>query len=115
MPNFANNKFTINEVTGTISYTNNIIETIVTYTTTPQTLTISGQDNVICNSSSAMTINLPAVSIATGVKYRIKNINSGVVTIDANSSELIDGELTQTLDQWECIHIICNGTAWYIQ
>ena len=60
---------------------------------------------VICDKTTAMTITLPAAT-GIGVSYMIKTINIGVVTIDANSSETIDGELTQTLNQWDCINIV---------
>ena len=60
---------------------------------------------VICNKATAMTITLPAAS-GSGKSYMIKSIGVGKVTIDANGAETIDGELTQTLDQWDCINIV---------
>ena len=64
-----------------------------------------------------ITITLPAVSGCSGRIYHIKKIDSSAytVTIDANSSETIDGALTQTLTtQYESITIQNNGSAWYI-
>ena len=60
---------------------------------------------VICNKATAMTITLPAAS-GSGKSYMIKSIGAGKVTIDANSTETIDGELTQSLNQWDCINIV---------
>lgn len=66
---------------------------------------------------AGFTINLPAVATSTGIHLFIKKIDStaNVVTVDANASELIDGQLTQPISgQWNCMEIVCNGTAWYI-
>jgi len=60
---------------------------------------------VICNKATAMTINLPA---ATGSKklYEIENKGLGVVTVDGNGADTIDGESTQELSQYEAITIV---------
>ena len=69
---------------------------------------------VICNKATAMTITLPAAS-GSGKSYMIKSIGVGKVTLDANSAETIDGELTQTLNQWDCINIVDYASgAWLI-
>jgi hypothetical protein len=70
------------------------------------TYTISATDNtIICNKTTAMTINLPAAS-GSGKTYLIKSIGLGAVTIDGDSSDTIDGELTQIINQWEGLNII---------
>jgi hypothetical protein len=76
---------------------------MTTYTAT-QTLddTVVG---VICNKETAMTINLPAAS-GGGRIYYIKNIGAGEVTVDGNSTDLIDGVETQSLLQWFAITIV---------
>lgn len=79
-----------------------------TYRLNIQTATytaLATDDLIICNKSSAMTINLPAAS-GSGKKLVIKNINTGTVTVDGNSSDTIDGETTQSLYQWEGIQLI---------
>jgi hypothetical protein len=60
---------------------------------------------VICNKTTAMTVNLPA---ATGSKkqYEIENKGLGVVTVDGNGVDTIDGESTQELSQYEAITIV---------
>ena len=60
---------------------------------------------VICNKVSAMTITLP-VAVGSYKVYFIKNINIGVVTVDGNGADTLDGELTQPIDQWEAITIV---------
>lgn len=67
--------------------------------------------------SGNITITLPSVSGVTRREYLIKKIDAGVntVTVDANSTQLIDGALTQVLAlQWQFIRIKSNGSAWYI-
>lgn len=78
--------------------------------------TLSDDDFVIlCNSSSAFTITLPAASSNTGRLYHIKNISTGAITVDGNSSETIDGGTTAALSaQFESISIACDGSNWHI-
>ena len=77
--------------------------------------TASTEEYLFCDATSgAITITLPAVS--AGLQYTIKKTDSSAnaVTIDGNSAEVIDGELTQVLTtQWDVITIVSNGTAWF--
>ncbi len=75
------------------------IQTGATYTV------LATDDTIVCNRASAMTVTLPAAT-GSGKKYTIKNINTGVVTIDGNAAETIDGDATQDLNQWDCAQII---------
>ena len=74
-------------------------------------LALSGSDSIysqyhiVCDKATAMTVNLPAAT-GSGRHYYIKNVGAGVVTIDPNASETIDGETTQALQQWESMEII---------
>lgn len=70
---------------------------------------------VISNSSSAITITLPTVASSSGLVLSIKNINTGIVTIDGNGSETIDGVTTIRLENtYDSVIIGCNGSAWFI-
>ena len=60
---------------------------------------------VVCNNGTAITVSLPAAS-GSGRIISIKNIGAGNATIDGNSSDTVDGDLTQTLYQWEAINVI---------
>jgi hypothetical protein len=63
------------------------------------------------------TVALPAASGQTGRVLTIKNISAagGVVTIDGNSSETIDGDTTVSLTSGtQFITIICDGSNWHI-
>jgi len=67
--------------------------------------TIESIDNmIICNKETVMTITLPPAS-GGGRVYYIKNIGAGTVTVDGNSSDTIDGDLTQVVFQHEGIQI----------
>lgn len=85
-----------------------------TVTKTANYLATATDDVIVCNKATAMTITLPAAT-GSGKVYWIKSIGAGAVTVDPNASETIDGELTQTVKQWECIciHDYAAG-AWAI-
>lgn len=86
----------------------------VTTVTTTTTLTVA-HNVVICNSTSALSINLPAASTCTNRVYRIKNINTGAVTIDPSSTETIDGALTYIISiQYFSVDIVSDGSNWFV-
>ena len=67
---------------------------------------ITNADEVIvCNKTTAILITLPAAT-GSGKRVTIKNIGVGLATVDANSSETIDGETTQTLSQDDSIQVV---------
>jgi hypothetical protein len=76
-------------------------------------------NTVVCNNTSAITVNLPAVasSACDGRIYTIKKGMSSTndVTIDGNGSETIDGAATFVLsDVQGAITIASDGTEWKI-
>jgi len=73
------------------------------------TLTLSDY-TVDCNGT--FTITLPTAVGITGRIYNIKNTGTGIITVDGNGSELIDGELTQLVHQWENLQIQSTGAGW---
>tara|TARA_R100000808_G_C2096379_1_gene114954 strand:+ start:569 stop:883 length:315 start_codon:yes stop_codon:yes gene_type:complete len=86
----------------------------ITTKTDTATLTVAEEGLILANKATAFTINLPAVSGNSGLFYHIKSIGAGAVTIDANSSETIDGQTTQVLTQWNNMYVVTNGTTWSI-
>lgn len=69
---------------------------------------------VVCNKSTAFSVTLPAAS-ASGRIIHIKNIGLGGVTLDADSSDTIDGITTQVLSQWDSITVAdYAANAWVI-
>lgn len=89
--------------------------TRITTKTGTATLTTSEFGIILCDSAIAMTLNLPACSGLTGNSFFITNNNAGIVTIDPNGAETIQGDTTFDLYQDENIQIICTGTAWKVR
>jgi len=81
----------------------NKIGTITTVTDTYNVLTTD--ETIICNKATNFTITLPTAVV--GQNFTIKNINTGVVTVDAAGTDTIDGSLNQTLNQWESFGLRC--------
>lgn len=73
---------------------------IVTSTTTE----IATDYTIVCNSATAMTVNLLSASGSNRTR-QIKNINTGVVTVEGYGADSIDGELNQDLDEGDCLVI----------
>ena len=73
---------------------------------------------ILCNAAGgAITVNLPAaVSNSDRIMFIKKTDSStNAITIDANASETIDGDLTKLLNvQYEAIPIVCDGSNWFI-
>jgi len=78
--------------------------TITTVNTTPYTL-LAGDDLVVINSGSAVTIDLYTAT-GSGKVVTFKNIGIGVVTLSGDGADVLDGELTQTLNQYEGVNLI---------
>lgn len=88
--------------------------TTVTKTTTA-TLAITAEDNVVVDATTAdFTVTLPAASGNNGLTYKItKSTAANEVTIDANASETIGGELTVVMpSKDDYIIIYSDGTNW---
>lgn len=85
--------------------------------TTNQTLASSTQFVLVDASAGDCIITLPAAADNTRTVYTIKKTDSSnhKVTIDANSTETIDGKETIELKlQYSYITIVCDGTEWFI-
>jgi hypothetical protein len=79
------------------------------------TYTIDNEDCVINCTSGTFTVTLPTAVGISGQYFVIKNSGSGVVTIDANASETIDGAPDFTLStQYESVTVISNGANWAV-
>ena len=64
---------------------------------------------------SGATITLPPAVNHKDRVYIIKNVGSGSVVVDANSSEKIDGDLTVVLGlQYDFVTIISDAVEWFI-
>lgn len=90
------------------------IETVTASSHSPS----SDEYTILCDASSnAITVNLPSASSSNKRILNIKKIDSSAnkITIDANSSEQIDGALTaEIVAQYESLTIQCDGSNWWI-
>jgi hypothetical protein len=81
--------------------------------TTTATLTIDRMH--VCSGTSAdYTVTLPAVSGNTGrfIGIRMAPGLTRLVTVDGNSTELIDGSQTRVMWANETAILFCDGTSW---
>ena len=77
-------------------------------------LAVSTDEIILVNSASPVTITLPVNSLLRGKVWRIKTINTGVVTI-VGASGTIDGNSDATLALIEqSIDVACDGTNFEI-
>jgi hypothetical protein len=91
----------------------------ISITTKTSAYTAAPADELIlCNATSAaFTINLPTAVGISGKKYTVKKIDSSfnIITIDANSTQTIDGNLTRLLNtQNEQFTLVSDGSNWII-
>jgi hypothetical protein len=93
-----------------VTTTGGTIGGITTVVDTYQVLT--SDETVICNKATNFTVTLPVAVV--GQKFDIKNIGVGVVTIDGAGTDVIDGETTQSITQWENLTIQCNAANQWI-
>lgn len=64
--------------------------------------------------SSTITITLPT-AVSNQNLYTIKNVGTGVVTINTTSSETIDGSLTAPISlQYQSLTLVSDGANWNI-
>ena len=89
--------------------------TTYSYVAKTSTYTLTASDYLVDCTSGTFTLNLPTAVGISGKVYVIKNSGNGVITLDGNASETIDGALTFTLSQqFSSITIMSNGTNWII-
>ncbi len=92
------------------------------FVTTIRTISAAGSSLVSTDimvlldpTSGAFTQMLPAAATLTGVSFDFKNIaTANNVTLDGNSTELIDAAETLVLQPGDAVRIYSNGTKWII-
>ena len=77
--------------------------------------TVAASDRgVLLNCTGTWTLSLLAAATAgVGFAVAVKNSGTGVITIDGNASETIDGELTTDIRKSESCFLVCNGSKWW--
>lgn len=91
--------------------------TYIDHTNSPYTPLASDAIIYAGAAGGAITVALPAAAGCKGWKITVKKIDASAnaVTIDADSSETIDGATTKVLHtQNDIITIFCNGSYWFI-
>ena len=86
-----------------------IVEKIAAYTAT------SLDDVIICGvGNQTFTVKLPALFL--GKFFHVKNVGTGVITLDANSvgNTTIDGDNTKPLVQYESLKVIAGSSEYHI-
>ncbi len=84
------------------------------YSAKTATYSIGSSDYLIDCTANTFTVTLPTAVSITGRIYVIKNSGSGVITVATTSSQTIDGNTTATLNQYDSITIMSNGSNWII-
>ena len=69
-------------------------------------------NHVINCTANSFTVTLPTAVGIQGKEYIIKNSGSGVITVDG--TETIDGDLTQSLNQYDSLTVVSDDTKWAI-
>jgi hypothetical protein len=64
----------------------------------------STDEGIIVTGSNSFTINLP-VATGSGRLLEIKTLSTGSILVDGNGSDTIDGDLTQSLLQYDSMMI----------
>jgi hypothetical protein len=75
---------------------------------------VAGDLGTIINcTSGTFTVSLTAAAtLGSGFNCWVWNTGTGVITIDPNGAETIDGNSTITLRKGEGMQIVCNGANW---
>lgn len=77
------------------------------------TTTQAYRGRLITCTANTFTLTLLAAALAgPGFPQVIRNSGNGIVTIDPNAAELIDGLSTIALYPGQAVSIVCTGTAW---
>lgn len=87
---------------------------IANYTAKTTTYTVTSDDYTVDCTTGTFTVTLPTAVGITGKVFVIKNSGSGVITVDGDGSETIDGATTQSLNQYDSITVQSNGSNWII-
>jgi hypothetical protein len=87
-------------------------KTIFAYTAQTTTYNALASDYVIHCTSGTFTVNLPTAVGVQGKVYIVKNSGSGLITIDPNGTQTIDGALTYKIGGNESLKLMSTGTNW---
>lgn len=66
----------------------------------------------VCTGTFTLSL-FEAASAGEGFYFVVKNASTGVITLNPNGAELIDGAATIQLLENESALVVCDGSAWY--
>ena len=74
---------------------------------------VAGDRGKLINATGTWTLALTAAAtLGAGFAFAIRNSGAGVITIDPNSSEQIDGATTMSVGAGTSALLVCTGSAW---
>ena len=80
------------------------------YTTTP-----ADRGRLINCTANTFTLTLlPAATAGVGFTQIIRNSGHGIITIDPNGAETLDGQTTISVYPGQMYTLLCTGTAWLV-
>jgi hypothetical protein len=83
------------------------------YETATSTHTLGDKPVVYC--TGTFTVTLPPAAMSAGRVYHVVNASTGVITVDGNGSETINGATTLSMaHQYDSAALHCDGTGWYL-
>lgn len=89
--------------------------TTLPFTSKTSTYTVDNEDCIVNCTSGTFTVTLPTAVGLTGQYFVVKNSGTGVITIDGDGAETIDGAANKILAvQYESMTVISNGANWII-
>lgn len=90
------------------------LDALVAYAAKTSAYTATVADHTLNVTSGTFTLDLPAASTCTGQSLKVKNSGTGVVTLDGNSSETVEGVATFPLGKGSYVEITSTGAAWVV-
>jgi hypothetical protein len=106
----ANNE--IIRYNSSLGYWENKNQSIFAYTAQTTTYNALASDYVIHCTSGTFTVNLPTAVGVQGKVYIVKNSGSGLITIDPDGTQTIDGALTYKIGGNESLKLMSTGANW---
>lgn len=94
--------------------------TFVGTTTVPLTnqtanYTVDNLDCVVNCTANTFTVTLPTAVGCEGQYFIVKNSGAGVITIEGDGTETIDGASNKTLSvQYESMTLVSDGANWVV-
>ena len=77
------------------------------------TVVAADRGTMIDYASGTYTLTLTAAAtLGAGFSFAVRNTGTGVITVDPNLKELIDGASTITLEEGGACIVVCTGSAW---